>query len=411
MFSGDIHLGRSPHRLAASGLIPADYGPEVALIRLVDEAIARRVEAVVLAGDVVDEPRDRFEAFGVLERAARRLSGAGIALYAVAGNHDGDVLPRLAARVEGFRLLGAGGIWERVAVPGAGRVSLLGWSFPTRVVRESPLGLPSLAAALEGRAEEEAVLGVVHGDLDAAESSYAPLSTRALERVPVDGWLLGHVHQPGALSVSRPVGYLGSLVGLDRGEPGLRGPWLVEVRGRGRLSARQLALGPVLWRPLSVDLTGVEPTAEALGEALLDRLVGARAEAPPRVDLIACSVRLEGSPLGRAQPGWWEALSPERLLLPGRPAVAVVAVEDHTSTRRPLAELARIGGPIGVLAGLLERLEGGGPLPEGLDLTLGAARRWPRQVEEAPLPGDRELLLEAGRRMLDRLLAQLEEVR
>ncbi len=72
LFIGDVHLGRRPDRMAVAGLDPRRLSPAVAWQRAVELAIQDKVAAVVLAGDLVDEERDRFEAYGYLERGVRR---------------------------------------------------------------------------------------------------------------------------------------------------------------------------------------------------------------------------------------------------------------------------------------------------------------------------------------------------
>ena len=118
LFVGDIHLGRRPTRLPdeLAGLRPADLGPAAAWSATVAHALAERVDAVVLAGDVVESLGDRFEAYGHLQGGVARLTEAGIPVIGVAGNHDVLALPHLAQQVPGFQLLGAGGTWAHADV-------------------------------------------------------------------------------------------------------------------------------------------------------------------------------------------------------------------------------------------------------------------------------------------------------
>ena len=67
---------------------------------------------MLLAGDVVEQEDDFYEAYGDLRRGVDRLAAAGVPVLGVSGNHDVQVLPRLADAVPGFRLLGRGGAWE-----------------------------------------------------------------------------------------------------------------------------------------------------------------------------------------------------------------------------------------------------------------------------------------------------------
>ena len=81
---------------------------------IVDRAITETVDAVALSGDIVDQDNRFFEATGPLERGILLLASKGIHTFAVSGNHDYDVLHRLADSIgsEHFHLLGRGGQWE-----------------------------------------------------------------------------------------------------------------------------------------------------------------------------------------------------------------------------------------------------------------------------------------------------------
>src|SRR5690606_12051628 len=228
-----------------------------------DLAIAEGVVAVVLAGDVLDDENDFFEAFGDLRAGAQRLSDAGIRLVAVAGNHDVAVLPRLAQAVPGVSLLGAGGVWESLTLElGGSAVNLVGWSWPQRTVVASPLvGLDARLRSLP----PGVTLGVLHCDLDQPQSRYAPVASADLQDGRVDAWLLGHVHKPTFARVPGGtwVGYLGSVFAADPGEEGERGAWLLEVAGDG-LGATPVPLSPVRYDSLTVDVSDVSSPDDAI---------------------------------------------------------------------------------------------------------------------------------------------------
>lgn len=283
---GDIHLGRLPASLP-DDLIEQRHslGPEVAWQRAVAEAIRESVEGVLLAGDVVERSRDFFVAYGQLKSGIEQLAAAGIPVFAVAGNHDTHVLPRLAREIESLTLLGEGGRWEQVEV---GDIDLLGWSFPTTHVRASPL------AQLDDRHNERPLIGLLHCDRDQADSQYAPVSSAELAAAPVDAWLLGHIHQPDSLDGERPIGYLGSVSALRASELGARGPWLIEIEGR-KVTARQRPLAPLRFEALDIDAAGLED-ADTLSSRLLSatraRLESLPADTLP--DALGLRVRLHG---------------------------------------------------------------------------------------------------------------------
>ena len=294
---GDIHLGRQPARLPA-GLLDeikaSELGPAAAWRLAVDFALADEVDAVLLAGDVVEQEDDFYEAYGDLRRGVDRLTAAGIQVLAVSGNHDVQVLPRLADAVPGFRLLGRGGAWEVRDVAGRDgrRVQVLGWSFPEPRVSTSPLVAHELPA-LDSRSAP--VVGLLHCDRDAAGSPYAPVRSAELAHAPVDAWLLGHIHKPDRLAPPRPIGYLGSLTGLDPGEPGPRGPWRLECAGP-ELALEHLPLAPLRWEEVEVALDGLESAedvhtfAVSALDALHERLAAERFR--PRA--VGCRLRFTG---------------------------------------------------------------------------------------------------------------------
>lgn len=412
-----------PDALDRRGLDVRELGPRAALERAVEEAKRLSVDAFVFAGDVVDEQNRRFEAYGPLRAAVDALLSAGIATFAVAGNHDVDSLPRLARDLPAFRLLGGNGTWEDALLKGRNgpEIALRGWSFPSRVVERSPFRDPRPPRPGEARA----VLGVVHGDLGVAASRYAPMRRRELEdERDVDAWFLGHVHKPSlnaASDVDRPIGYLGSLSALDRTETHDHGPWLVEVDPSGALRIEQRVLAPLRFGGLELDVSSISG-AEALESELiaaLERAVGEAASsavaaralglsvrcigvAPPELDLQGClrTLRLDGWPFRDF----------------GATHAFVVDVEDHTRPRIDLAQRAQGDDPAGRLARFMLQLEKRGS-PESQRWIEQARERFQRELSaraaltslqpEVDLGDDRivERLTQQARRALEALEA------
>jgi hypothetical protein len=406
---GDIHLGRTPTRLADSGVNAAALGPAEAWRRTVDFALERGVGAVVLAGDVVEHERDRFEAWGLLRDGVERLVAGGVQVLGVAGNHDAIALPKLADRLGGFRLVGGGGTWECVQVGG---FDVVGWSFPDRHYTENPTTLPSLRAALDARRTGVPAIGVLHADLDAGASRYAPVRRTELAELGLAGVFLGHIHAPSPLGDER-IGYLGSLVGLDRGESGARGPWLLRHADEGGLSLEQIPLGPVHWTVVEVALDDIPDDEDAIHVAIERAIRASAAEAPRFVaPLLAVGVSLELTGRSRARRAAGSLLHGGRTLefaVDGARWV-VVDVRDRT---RPAIELEALAGsesPPGALAELLLRIEreGASAIPEAVVRSLEAVDtpELARRGIEPLTPRAGELVTEALLEMLDVLLEQ-----
>lgn len=425
---GDVHLGRRPvgldDVLAEVGLDARALSPAAALRRVVEHVGEHPPRCVLFAGDLVDEEKDRFEAFGVLQAAAEHLVDMGVPVYAVAGNHDGLVLPRLVERVPGVSLLGQGGTWERVELPGDGpAVDLLGWSFPSRHVRGCPLDKPSFAATRSATRPGAHVVGLLHGDLvTGGDSNYAPVTRARLEQAELDAWFLGHVHAPHDLSGPRPIGYLGSLVGLDPGETGLRGPWRARVTADG-VRAYQLDLGPVRWESIDVpleDADGIDADAvharldAVVTEACVERI----GSASPGPDVVVVRAHLTGRltdrtgvsafihSIGQGVGGFRANGVP----------IVLQRVTDSTGRAVDLESLASEPSPIGFVASRLLMLQRG----EDDDVLEAARGRFDNVVcnggwgldlgDEELLPPSPDAALErAAWRVLDLLLDQREE--
>lgn len=423
---GDIHLGRRPSRIPQDideyGVNLADLTPVAAWKKAVAWAIDNDIDAVVLAGDVVEGLDDRFEAYGHLESGVRKLSDAGIGILGVAGNHDVQALPRLADHIDQFQLLGRDGVWESVEITArsGGKMRLLGWSFPEKHVRRNPLDDP-----MEGISTDSPTIGILHCDVDGGDSPYAPVPRTAFEHAPGDAWLLGHIHKPGDLSARRPIGYLGSLVGLDPGEPGLHGPWLANISSSGAIKMTQLTLAPLRYE--RVDLS-IESVPDLEGDDLEDAFAAALRSALNTVHdrinntlgdtrVVACRITLKGRS-GNHEPirhvlrdGAVQAQKCDY----GGVVYFIEKILDESAPDLDLAEIAKGSAPPALLARRLIHLQEDGAAAQRL---VAAASKDIERTTQAVLggfatssepvstPDVHALLLAAGFAALEDLLAQ-----
>ena len=410
---GDMHLGRRPSRLPP---VLADrarqLGPAGAWRRTVAAALEAKVRTVALAGDVVEKEDDFFEAYRELAGGVKTLTEAGIDVVGVAGNHDVKVLPRLAAEIPKFKLLGKEGQWEPWTLQdGTESLTLWGWSFQQAKVLQSPL--PN--APFERRPGLN--LGLLHCDRDAGPSPYAPVTSAELERAGLDGWLLGHIHKPDELTAPSPNGYLGSLTGLNRRESGVRGPWLITVE-RGALSeVTQLPLAPLRWARFEVDIEGIAEPADAKSQliASLRQFDASFTEFNQAPEAVALDLRFTGRTRfgGAALKEFSQEDCDAIYTGTGNRHYFIEALSAHTRPEVELEQLAEQKDPLGLLAQRLLWLQH----PEGhpdRDRLVRLAKE--RLNEEADKPiwshldpidiNPAEWLAEAGYRALDQLLAQ-----
>ena len=131
-----------------------------------------------------------------------------------------------------------------------GQLSIAGWSFPNRLHPANPLlQFPDLNPS-------GPILGLLHGDLEVADSRDGPLRGHQLDALPVDKWVLGHIHAPSGAKAGKHF-YCGSPLPLRTTEQGAHGCWLLEYQGR-TLSAPVLLPSPVRVDALEVLLDGTE---------------------------------------------------------------------------------------------------------------------------------------------------------
>ena len=366
LVSGDLHLGRTPSRVPPGD--PA-LAVEAVLRSVVDQAIERSVDAVVLTGNLADESNKHFEAFGVLERALHRLVDAGIAVYAVAGPHDHDVLGAVADAVgPGVRVLGRGQTWEAATLHGGGqdRIRLVGWSFAGPHVHTSPL------ESWPGAEGEVPTVGVLHGDLGATASAQAPVALADLGASGASAWLIGHGHAPRVEAASGPLVLCpGSPQPLGPSQRGPHGAWIVEVADDGTATAQALLSATVRYDAVAVDLEGTTDAAtvrERVMAGLRDYAATLR-ESSPALRRAVVRLTLKGhTPAYRAVEAVVGELEASGETTTGGLTVAVDRVEDRARPALDLARLAEGSGPVATLAGLAGRLESGAPSAGDLDL-------------------------------------------
>jgi DNA repair exonuclease SbcCD nuclease subunit len=380
LFTGDFHVGKRPSRVPEE-FDGAQFSPKTIWRNTVDEAIDRNVDAVLVSGDIVDRENRYFEAYGPFEEGISRLADAAIPVSVVSGNHDFDVLPELMEGLEfdAVQLLGSDGTWERTTITRNEEplVHVDGWSFPDENVLQSPMAdydLPSTSDA--------PVIGLLHGDLDAPESDYAPVETGELVDTPVDAWLLGHIHSPTVHREADPlIVYPGSLQPLDPGEPGHHGPWVLTLDDAGTIDADQLSLANLRYDRLEVDLTGAEEVTEIPSKVSERVSEHVRSDLETgELELLLARIVLTGrTPVHGTLDERRSSIETDLGFKEGSLPVEVEAIEVETKPEYNIEELAKGDGPAAYIADLLLSLESE-DIDEEYDALVGDALK---QMEKA----------------------------
>lgn len=243
---------------------------------LIDIALERRVDFVVLAGDVWDGdwPDIGTGLFFIQETA--RLGREGIPIFVLRGNHDAESrITKAITFPDWIKIFDADGP-QSFELEDLG-VVLHGQSFARPDVEENiALGYPDAHP-------ERINIGVLHTALEgyAQHRSYAPCTLDHLRSKKYDYWALGHVHeheilaQAGAAEGGTIV-FPGVLQGRQVRETGPKGALYVEIGEHGT-HLEQIIVDVVRWHALDVNIAGaetIEDVARAIGAALREMVSG-----------------------------------------------------------------------------------------------------------------------------------------
>ncbi len=227
---------------------------------IVDKALELEVDALVLAGDVVEQENHWFEAYGPLLAGLETLGTAGIQVIGVGGNHDYSVFPRLAKESPHIHILGLGGTWGHFDYKG---VRFVGWSFSQRYMKDNPLD--SFNSELVDTSLP--LVGLLHCDVGSAcTTPYAPVPSNAFSQTTIPLWILGHIHKGGIIHGGNAF-YCGSPYALDSNEEGMHGVWLLERQESPIISWKDpvlLSLCPYRFETCSIDIDGATSEEDVL---------------------------------------------------------------------------------------------------------------------------------------------------
>lgn len=278
--AADLHLGSPFQGLALKDADLAELFVEAsrkAFSALVDEAVERKVDFFIVAGDVYDGDWKDNKIGLFFNREVARLDRAGIPVFLLKGNHDAEsVITRtitLPKNVSEFP----------TSKPGTFRlenlkVALHGQGFAERSANEN------LALAYPRPEAGWFNIGVLHTSLTGREphAPYAPCSVEDLRSRGYDYWALGHVHDFEIVAQDPLVVFPGNLQGRSIRETGAKGAVLVTVED-GRIAYERLITDSARFAELAIAVESDDTPA-----ALLRRVEDA---IEPLVDV------MEGRPL------------------------------------------------------------------------------------------------------------------
>lgn len=226
-----------------------------ALTAAVSVALEAEVDAVLIAGDLLDGEHLSWATERHLLAELARLGEAGVPVIYATGNHDPGVRGGTVLRIpwpDNVRLI-ASPEPVRVEVERDGRpvgvVTGAGHDGP-RVGRDLSRGFPSPEGPLPQ-------IGLLHTQVGGAAGEgdhhrYAPSERARLARSGHHYWALGHIHLRQELEEAPGIHYPGNLIGRSPRETGAKGGLLVDLADPGLPRVEFVELAPVRWERLPV---------------------------------------------------------------------------------------------------------------------------------------------------------------
>lgn len=265
LHAADLHLDSPLRGLESKPGAPVERirgASRLAFERLVTAAIDRRVAFAVLVGDLYDT-QPAFETYRFFHQQVQRLTGAGIPVAIVLGNHDhAGVSPRSGRLPDGVHVFASAQPESIELVPG---VVVHAQSYSRRDVSVDLT--PDYPRPEAGKLN----IGLLHTALDGysgEHARYAPSRRQALANHGYQYWALGHVHSHLDLVEANEVRivYPGNLQGRHARETGPKGAVFVDYSGARIERITLEAFDDVRWHHVQIDAASLpedgDPTRE-----------------------------------------------------------------------------------------------------------------------------------------------------
>ncbi len=221
---------------------------------LIETCITQNVDFVLIAGDIYNSVSRSLSAQLRFIDGLEELSKAGIWTYIVFGNHDpfGEWAHMLSwpkktivfsEKEPEIRF------FEKEGTPVA---TIIGRSHLKHFEKED------LASKFPEREDEwPFTIGLLHASALSSEQheTIAPCTIDTLRNKGYDYWALGHIHKTTFISTNNPlILYPGNIQGMQRGETGEKGCFVIKVSREGRSSYQFHPTESISWRKKEISI-------------------------------------------------------------------------------------------------------------------------------------------------------------
>lgn len=237
---------------------------ERAFNNIIDFAIMKNVDFVLIAGDTFDSKEQDFSSKLMLKRALDRLNNAEIKVYLICGNHDPlNSYSKTTFNYDensSVKIIGLN-TPNNVKLPllnkkGEPAAILHALSFTEEKFNENPVKYFE-------RAQDGFNIGLLHCDLNAGENSpYAPCLLSELKALNYDYFALGHIHLPSLTEDN--IQYSGTIQGRNTKETGSHGIRYVKVNENKIVKNSFIPSDIIRFEDIKADITNANDAIEAL---------------------------------------------------------------------------------------------------------------------------------------------------
>lgn len=256
--TADIHLGRE---LSYNGLYDSGNNSifkaagKKAFENLVELAVSREVDFILIAGDLYDREARSVKASRFFLEKAEQLQEKDIDIFLISGNHDpAGVENEIFELPENVHYFSSEEV-ETFEYHKDGKLAarIIGQSYRQKFESRTMYNYYT--------APDNSVfnIGLLHTALTKDNNRYVPVNkSELLTKREIDYWALGHIHQQQKLNENPAVYFSGTLQAHNISEEGPKGAVLVEVDSNLKSREKFIPLAPVVYQQLEINLAAEE---------------------------------------------------------------------------------------------------------------------------------------------------------
>ncbi|MCK8606649.1 metallophosphoesterase family protein [Apilactobacillus ozensis] len=223
--TADLHL-ESPFRGILGDNFPSNLKKMIlnstfnAFTNLVNDAISKKVDFILIVGDIFDIENPTPKAKLFLQEKFQQLNEANISVFMSYGNHDyhANDLGIYPKNVYVFPEQ----VTNKIINIDNKTIGICGFSYTNKWISEKKINEYPIKKNIDYQ------IGTFHGE-QGNESNYASFMIDDLLAKHYDYWALGHIHKRQQLNVEPPVWYSGNIQGRHKNENGDKGYLLVDT--------------------------------------------------------------------------------------------------------------------------------------------------------------------------------------